>query len=81
MRANQYSSVGGAKMREQGNGIGYHPIYKRVKLSVEHCPRCGDQLGGNGSMVLPYRCSCGTREYSYTLSAYVIKALDGSEIK
>lgn len=65
----------------QGNGLGYHPIYKRVKMAVEHCPRCGGQMRGNGSMVLPYRCDCGEWQYDYSLSAYTIKSLSGEVIK
>lgn len=36
-----------------------YPKYKRVKLHMPHCPKCGEQLQGNNSMVSPWRCSCG----------------------
>jgi len=35
------------------------PIYKIVKISKPHCSICKERLLGNGSRVLPYRCSCG----------------------
>lgn len=65
----------------QGDGHGYHPTYKKVKVAMPHCPRCGEQLRGNGSMVLPYRCDCGTWDYSYSLSSYEIKALTGEVLR
>lgn len=38
------------------------PIYKAVKDMVEHCPKCGERLGGNNSIARPWTCSCGTWE-------------------
>ena len=35
------------------------PIYKRIKVSQPFCSICKDRITGNGSMVLPYKCSCG----------------------
>jgi len=34
-------------------------VYKKVKVAMPHCSVCGEQLDGNGSKLLPYRCSCG----------------------
>ena len=68
-------------MIEQGNGNGYRPTYKRVKVTAEHCPRCQTMMRGNGSMVTPYRCECGEWRYSYSLSAYEIVTLAGEVLK
>lgn len=35
-------------------------VYKRVKVSMPHCPVCKEQLSGNNSYALPYVCKCGT---------------------
>lgn len=35
------------------------PKYKKVKVSLPHCPKCGERLLGNNSIVSPYHCSCG----------------------
>lgn len=34
-------------------------IRKIVKVAMPHCNVCGEMLSGQGSQVLPYRCSCG----------------------
>lgn len=34
--------------------------YKQVKIPMPHCSDCGDMLLGNGSIIIPYYCSCGT---------------------
>ena len=39
--------------------------YKRVKIAMPHCGDCGEQLQGNNSQILPYKCSCGTWENSF----------------
>ena len=36
-----------------------NPIYKPVKELKPFCTICKERLLGNGSRVLPYRCSCG----------------------
>ncbi len=36
------------------------PEYKLVKDRKPHCPICKEMLSGNNSMLLPYKCSCGT---------------------
>lgn len=36
------------------------PEYKKVKTLQPHCPECGEMLSGNNSLVLPWKCSCGT---------------------
>lgn len=33
--------------------------FKQVKEVKQFCTDCGEQLKGNGSMVLPYECPCG----------------------
>lgn len=49
-------------------------VYKRIKISVPHCPTCGEQLMGNNSIVMPYRCSCGTWHYDFSTEEFdVIK--------
>ena len=68
-------------MIEQGNGNGYHYVFKRVHMSMAHCPRCNETMTGNGSMVMPYRCKCGEWQYDYSLSAYTIKTLSGEILK
>lgn len=40
-------------------------IYKKVKVPMKHCRRCGTQLSGNGSEINPYSCSCGTWNYDW----------------
>lgn len=40
--------------------------YKKIKVSVPHCPVCKEELGGNGSLILPYKCSCGTWYSNWT---------------
>lgn len=35
------------------------PIWKRVKTLAPHCPKCGEQLQGENSIMLPWKCSCG----------------------
>ena len=42
------------------------PIYKRVQILKEHCPKCGEQLKGNGSYALPWNCSCGEWKFIVT---------------
>lgn len=33
--------------------------YKTTKTIVPFCGNCDEQLRGNGSIVMPYQCSCG----------------------
>ena len=35
------------------------PVYKRVKMLMPHCPKCGEQLAGNNSIANPWVCECG----------------------
>ena len=35
------------------------PSYKRVSVPMPHCPKCNEQLSGNGSYMRPYECSEG----------------------
>lgn len=39
------------------------PIYKKVKVTKEHCPVCLEQLSGNNSIANPWTCSCGNWKY------------------
>jgi tRNA(Ile2) C34 agmatinyltransferase TiaS len=48
-------------------------IYKKVKVVLPHCPVCKEQLRGNGSMVLPYRCACGILRYNHTTEEYEVE--------
>lgn len=41
------------------------PTYKQVKILKPHCSICGERLQGNGSIVLPYKCSCGEWEWEW----------------
>lgn len=45
-------------------------VYRRVKQVVPHCNVCGEQLRGNGSDVLPYRCGCGVWEYRWNVGSF-----------
>lgn len=36
-----------------------YPVYKRIKVAKPHCPKCGELLSGNNSMISPWECSCG----------------------
>ena len=38
------------------------PVYKKIKVVKEHCPKCGEELSGNNSFVSPWECSCGVWE-------------------
>lgn len=40
------------------------PVYKRVKMTMPHCPVCGLILSGNNSIALPWCCSCGEWEHT-----------------
>lgn len=59
------------------------PIYKRVKVLKEHCPKCGEQLMGNNSYNTPWTCSCGqwsaTGEYPWDGEYEVLAIPKGSE--
>lgn len=33
--------------------------YKRIKIAMPHCGDCKEQLLGDGSLMSPFRCSCG----------------------
>ena len=45
--------------------------YKQVKTLQPHCGDCGEQIQGNGSMVLPYTCSCGEWLFDLAEEEYV----------
>lgn len=51
------------------------PIYKKVKRLMPHCPKCGEMLGGNNSIMIPWHCKCGDWGYKTkdeTLGEYEI---------
>jgi hypothetical protein len=48
------------------------PIYKKVKVFKPHCPKCKEQLTGNNSDVLPYKCKCGTWQKDWWSSDFNI---------
>jgi len=46
--------------------------FKYVKKLVPTCPKCEEGLRGNGSIISPYKCSCGTWEYDIEENEYKI---------
>lgn len=48
------------------------PVYKKVKVFKEHCPKCEQQLLGNGSNATPYKCDCGEWKWDYEFEEYKI---------
>lgn len=38
------------------------PIYKKVKIAMPHCPKCGEQLSGDNNYYRPWNCKCGEWE-------------------
>jgi ribosomal protein L37AE/L43A len=40
-----------------------HKTFKKVSIYKEHCPVCKETLRGNGSVVLPWECSCGVWKF------------------
>lgn len=51
------------------------PIYKKVKVSLPHCPKCGEQLKGNNSLMMPYKCKCGIWKYNLEEQKFEINKL------
>lgn len=45
--------------------------YKKVSVVMPHCPVCHEQLSGNGSGVLPYKCSCGEWEFVANMTSEI----------
>lgn len=43
---------------------------------MPHCPKCGQQLFGNGSKLSPYKCNCGEWEYDWVKEEYKIKKIN-----
>lgn len=39
---------------------------------MPHCNVCGEQLRGNGSVIIPYRCKCGEWEWDFVNSNYKV---------
>ena len=42
-----------------------HVEYKRIKVLMPHCSVCKEQLSGNNSIAMPYKCSCGTWKHDW----------------
>lgn len=40
-------------------------IFKKIKVPVEHCSVCKQQLGGHGSSMFPWTCNCGVWQYDW----------------
>ena len=47
--------------------------HKRVPRTVPHCGDCEEALRGNGSVLLPYECSCGTWRYDVVEKEFVLE--------
>jgi tRNA(Ile2) C34 agmatinyltransferase TiaS len=48
------------------------PEYRKVKVLKPHCPVCKQMLYGEGSMILPYKCKCGTWKWNFTTEEFTI---------
>lgn len=46
--------------------------YKRTKCFVPVCNVCGEELGGNGSGFMPWKCKCGVWKYDWYLKHYYV---------
>lgn len=40
------------------------PEYKIIKIQAPHCPKCGEHLFQDNSVVSPWKCKCGIWKYS-----------------
>jgi hypothetical protein len=40
--------------------LGEGTVYKTIKQHVAWCDYCDEQIRGNGSILIPYACSCRT---------------------
>jgi len=47
--------------------------WKKVRIEKEHCGDCGEMMWGDGSMVNPYTCPCGTWERDIRSPSDLIK--------
>lgn len=45
-------------------------VYKRVRVAVPHCNVCDEQLGGNGGIAQPYKCSCGVWKFKWEVGSF-----------
>ena len=50
--------------------------FKKVLVSKEHCHKCQEQLRGDGSMGLPWRCSCGVWKWDWKKEEYYVESKD-----
>lgn len=55
------------------------PVYKRVKISMPHCPKCGIMLRGNNNTIDPYKCDCGIWEWGWGADTFTIKKDDNNK--
>ena len=55
-RMDQALEVGNKEVEERKLQI----IFKKVKTFKPFCPVCNEMLMGNGSIMFPYWCECGT---------------------
>lgn len=53
--------------REAKSIVVKHFAYRKPKRVeyVRVCPRCDEELSGNGSQLLPYTCKCGIWQYRW----------------
>lgn len=49
------------------------PKYKQIKTLAPFCPICTEQLQGNNSVMLPWKCQCGEWEKPWGSDFYKIK--------
>jgi hypothetical protein len=50
--------------------------YKFIKTLHPHCGVCGEILTGNNSLVLPYKCKCGTWKRDYPSLDFKLTAVN-----
>lgn len=48
-------------------------IYKKVTEKKPFCSICNEQLVGNGSVMYPYKCSCGEWQFNGYNNKYELK--------
>lgn len=47
--------------------------YKTIKKVVPFCEKCQEEIQGNGSLMLPYRCSCGVWVFDFKEGDYYLE--------
>lgn len=61
--------------------MGEGTIYKKVSQYVAWCVKCNEQITGNGSILIPYNCSCRTYKYESATGEYRDYENVGIEVK